>query len=231
MSTIGTQKQVIKKYIQRTVSSTIDDDIILVELIDAVNSLKYKRFFFNEAPNVELTLELEDEVVTPGDTILRIDTMRLLDIEQNIEYDLTQNERSIEFIRNINYDPDSYSMPCYWTMYSEDLVFAPKPEKEYTLFIDYIKDIGSCSYSSSGTFTFFDPSGNVLSDAFSNDWFTHGEMVVRYRALWKLYENYIRDEKEAASALTQYQLALIELRERSRLFSKQIVKRPSLGLL
>lgn len=88
--------------------------------------------------------------------------------------------------------------PIYMTYWDNAYRFYPNPNGAYPITISYTRDIGEPSASG------------------SNAWTTHGKELIRFRAEWDIYQNYLRNGDMAAVAKNSEMDALMSLSREDR---------------
>ena len=103
-------------------------------------------------------------------------------------------------------DEAATGQPAFWSFFGEQLWVLPVPDATYTLRIHHNKIVGPLKYTWDGSaWAFYDNEPDVgdtlLTDAYTSDWFTKGEAMVRNRAKAILYADYLGNPSRAAECL------------------------------
>ena len=173
MSTFGTIKARINDELGRSeVVGRIPNAVL-----SARRFYESQRFWFLEGEATASTVADQQDYDVPSD-FLEADQITLT--KSNIRYPLKR--RPWSWLRYRNIDTVVTSQPWNWSYYCDQIWLWPVPDEVYTLQISYLKRLTALS-----------------ADADTDDWLTHGEELVRNRALYELCKHpTVRDFEAAA---------------------------------
>jgi hypothetical protein len=242
----GTIVQNVKKEIHRG-SVAIDEDRIKVALVNSMIYFRPERFWFNEGifhfwlltgqqqyvqvtgnagdavpstPSAS-TDDLPEDVVSPiGISVRQEDGDRWLPLDED----------HINRIRWLTYTDNHQSTPRIYAWYDESLFVSPIPNDNYLVRMDYVYDVGipDYHYDSTGFYRFFKPfSSVVMTDTTELVWITNAEELIRQRAKWDIYYNYLDDLENAQKMERGVEIARQNLRKRSLGFRRHVQRRPT----
>lgn len=199
-SNLGTIIQRITTEVSR--HGSIDEIMTKVAIISAIRYFRDHRFWFNESTHeFDLTVNQQEYGVEdadnegfPEDWIRPVTSY----IEQGGERWLELDEVNISQIRWETPTSVTTGIPRLWAYYNETAFFNPIPSQADTVRFDYVRDLGTPRYAYDGTeMIFTQPNGADLLDSWTSRWFIDAEELIRSRAKWDLYYNYLDDDQNA----------------------------------
>jgi hypothetical protein len=197
---LGTIVQRIINEVSRTASADIDTTKMTV--ISAMRFFRDHRFWFNEGTHsFTMTVDQQEyefetaeteglptDWVRPVTSYINITNTRWLEIDQVDIADIRWHTPTEQVV----------GIPSKWCYYNEIVFVTPIPSQADDLRFDYVRDLGTPSYNWNGTeWLFSGPAGEPLLDSFTSRWFTDAEELIRSRAKWDLYYNYLDDDQNA----------------------------------
>lgn len=197
---LGTIVQRITKEISRHGSTDVDTAKLAV--ISAMRHFRNHRFWFNEGTHTfdlvvnqqEYDYEDADTEGIPSDWLRPITAY----LEQGGSRWLTLDELTIEEMRWATPTSTTTGIPSAFCYYNEKFYFTPIPSQADSVRFDYVVDLGTPTYSWDGTtLVFRQPNGADLLDSWSSRWFIDAEELIRARAKWDIYYNYLDDDQNA----------------------------------
>ena len=197
---LGTIIERIINEVSRTASA--DRDTVKMAIISAIRYFRDHRFWFNEGTHeFDLTVNQQEYETETADTKgPPADWLRHITAYINItgtRY-LEMDHVSIEEMRWHTPTDTMAGIPSWWTYFNETMFFAPIPSQADAVRFDYVKDLGTPSYNWGGTdWLFSGPQGDPLLDSWTSRWFIDAEELIRARAKWDLYYNYLDDDQNA----------------------------------
>lgn len=120
--------------------------------------------------------------------------------------------------------------PRYYAWYDDGIDIYPTPNRDFIVKMDYVRDLGVVRYQYDETsgWTYFEPfTGAILSNSYINEWFTHAEELIRLRAKWDLYTNYLEDQKSADRTERATRIVLNNMRKGSLGKRKNVSRVPT----
>lgn len=197
---LGTIVQRITSEISRHGST--DTQTAKVAVISAIRHFRNHRFWFNEGTHTfDLTVDQQeygfedvDNEGAPSDWLRPITAY----LEQGGSRWLPLDETTIAEMRWATPTDTTSGIPSHWCYFAEKFFFNPIPSQADTVRFDYVKDLGTPSYSWDGTTMLFkQPNGADLLDSWTSRWFIDAEELIRARAKWDIYYNYLDDDQNA----------------------------------
>jgi hypothetical protein len=191
----------------------IEDEILRTDIRSSVEdaiktSIKHysdERFWFNEAsedPN--FTTVTSSNTYTLSAAYLEIDHMTV-EVSSN-EYPLIR--RTFDWYREVQTNPVTVvGIPTDYAEYEDKLWVYPTPNGAYPVRLYGLKKI--TELDSVGELTLTDT-------AVTNDWFTHGEDLIRNRAIGLIYSHKLRSPELAVPYHGYEGTALAKLQRKSR---------------
>jgi len=197
---LGTMVQRIINEVSRT--ATADEDSVKMAIISSIRHFRDHRFWFNEGTHT-FTLTADQQTYSfetastegpPEDWIRPITAYVYV---SSTRY-LMMDQVDIEQLRWATPTSSVTGTPSIWSWYGQQMHFAPIPDSADSVRFDYVKDIGTPSYNWDGTgWLFSAPAGDTLLDSWTSSWFQEAEELIRARAKWDLYYNYLDDDQNA----------------------------------
>lgn len=200
MSDLGTLIYRVLDELPRNTSS--DEDRIKLAAIDAIKYWRTTPLFFNEITDqftVTIGEEAYGDVASEGagagydNTLLGINCLYADDAGGHFE---PVEQWPLDIVRLQNTNTTSIrGYPDFFAFFNKQIYVSPVPHVAYDIRIDGIKDIGTpVAQASAGTLQFFEPDGTTaLTDAYTSEWFTEAEELIRLEIKINLAENVFRD--------------------------------------
>lgn len=157
---------------------------IATAITDAIDYYSREKFYFLEGRATASTVNGEAFVAVPSD-MQSLDSLLI-----TISGSKSPIER-VNYIEIDEMDSGSYTgSPSMWAYYADQIRLYPVPNAVYTITLSYHKKL------------------SALSDNGSNAWTTDARNLIRHRAVWDIYLNYLKAEDMArfakASELDEY---------------------------
>jgi hypothetical protein len=216
MSDWRTTKRSIQERIHRY--GTNDPDTISRALAEAIRFYSRHNFWFNE-DSYDFTLtdgtENYGEESSPGAADgYPADMLKAIKLSLKVSnswYDITN--MSISKYRKLFIESSYKGYPEHWTWYAKEFLFEPAPNGDYTVRLDYTKDIGTPVESYDGSnWSFTDSTdGTTVDDGWTNDWMTEAADLVVARACWWLLTHVFRNTELGMLAKAEEEQQLKEL--------------------
>lgn len=193
MTTFGGLRERILTDIERTSESSR----VELAIQEAVRFYENERFWFNETLSVTFTTSSGAEYYDSTDAT-DIPFMREIDnVEVTISgnrFPLTRRDKS--YLDAISVTPTNYGQPQDYSYEAGKLRFYPIPDGDYVTRISGVIAPATLSASTD-----------------SNFWTAEAEMLIRFRAKWDLWANYLRSPEDAAIARDAEMQVLNNLRQ------------------
>lgn len=222
-------RRTLKKQIQVELDKPNDGDSIDRAICEALRHLRGEQFWFNQ-DRLSLTTvaeqweyDLPDDFVrlhsdlyfqrSGSETTRRALTFRTSPWSEEYKHAGSDPFHIGDWEAGIQYGP-----PHSFSIYGNKVMLNPIPDTSGDLVVGpYIKDLGTPLYDYDGSaWDFYDPDGvTPLAVDYTNDWFTHGQDVLRTKAVYYLQQNIYRDLEGTQLALGQHLEAVTRLRKRS----------------
>lgn len=190
MATFGELNATILDELERTGDLTSQANTAIK---DAIAYYDKDRFFFNEVRGWQVTVPDQEFYALPAD-LIEIDSLTINVNTGTYELD----EVPYDLIEAIYTNATFTGNPVQYAVYDEQLRLYPIPDETHTLVMSY---------------TFKLPELSATSD--TSAWLTDGKELIKYRAKWALYMNYVRDKEMAMMMKMAEQDELNALQERT----------------
>lgn len=218
---IGTLKQEILA----DTHSLVDSDTVYRKILAAMRHHREKRLWFSER-TFRFTLTQGKDKYSLGDgppadlqEIVGRELWLLIDGDEDQREPIYRvPTRSLESAKTEGTNQDE---PEYWDFFGNQLRFYPTPDSSsHVVEGRYVRDIGIpiVRYENSA-FAYYAPGGaqklsSAELDGFENDWTdpAGAASMIRTRAMYLLYKEYLRDAEQADAFLAQWleQVGLLE---------------------
>jgi hypothetical protein len=192
--TYGTMINRIAAELERSdIGSSAAPGVIGTHINDAIRQFKARNWWFLQGPTgaaLTSTTTASNSYVARYTGLIQLDSLRITINGQKEEL------RPVSFaeMEELHDGTDSANQPYIYTDYGARLRLYPTPDDVYTL-------------TWSGLFE----ETALAADADTNDWMTHGELVIRHTARMTVLRDYIRDPETAASCMPAIIAAISEL--------------------
>lgn len=215
--TFGTMRESIKAELGR--DRNFDDILIKLEIARAINLYRWERFWFNlgsfsftaaaDAYEFEVdNVNARNALTGPPPDVLGIIRMESRDSctpSCSREIDASTIDEVRDEIGSRGSGSGYPLIYAFTRDTSSDagntldtLIFAPRLDTAYTIYADYIQDIGTPrAYYDGSDWVFEDPDGDPLDDSYTNAWFTDGESLIRNAVKTKIFAGVLFDDSRA----------------------------------
>lgn len=222
----------VRERIEKEIHKPTAGDHIQMAMISAMEWFAHHEFWFNQATHTfSLTTDQQEypqedrsgryteswpeDILRPIATYVQVGGTRWLKL----------NQGSIDDIRWYTPTEQVTGVPDIYAWFDEKIWFAPIPNtsQSSTARIDYVQDVGIPRYEWLGTeWAFYFPKSNVeLTDNFRNAWTENAEELIRCRAKYDLYLNFLDDMENAQKMEHATNMALGQLRSRQAAFNAE----------
>ena len=203
MSDLATMSERIQEELPR--NSAVEENRVYRAIIDSVKFYGYYALGFNEETSTFSTV-VSQQAYTRGSGASNFPAD--LFYPKEIYVDVTGtweplDQRPLGVVRYQTPTDLNRGYPRYWAWHKDSFYFTPIPHVASDIRIDYIKDIGTPTITFDGSqWTFDDEDGNALTGAYTNEWFTDAEELIRLHAEVQLTEVVFKN-REHSSFLRQ----------------------------
>jgi hypothetical protein len=182
ISTVQRTKEELHRF------GTADVDTVKRALARAIEYYKDYSFFFNQATyDITLTAgtyaygEESSDGAADGYPSDFYTPLSLVLVASSYEYP-PMTQLDIQAFRRAQELSTSRGYPYEYTILDDEILLNPNPSDDFTLRLDYIKDIGTPSATYNGTTWAYTVDGTTLLDSYTNAWMTHGQDLIVERA-------------------------------------------------
>lgn len=189
-TTLGTLKTLIASDLERTLTDTSHastsrtwDNEISVAILDAVKLYKSKHWWFLQEPTATAqtsTCSTTTSYVSEPTGLIQLDSLRVTANSQRYEVKPVSFSEMESLHDGATTDT---GQPYMYTRYGARVRLYPSPDQAYTLTWSGLYDQAS-----------------LTSDAISNDWMTHGRLVIKAMAKLILLRDYIKSYEDVPAA-------------------------------
>lgn len=221
MSNWGTMVQTISEEARRSSSpSAVELAATHRAICDAIRQERYEEYRFNsDSFTFTSTAGVAAYGVDSGAgdgypaNLLRVDDDTLTTTISGTVRPVVK--KPISFIRQVESSTSTQSYPVWWAWHENQMVFYPKFHVAMTVSGDYLKDIGTPTYSydaGGATWSVLKPDGTAMDNAYTSSWFTDGFILISAQAKWFFLKRYLKDDEEAARIAPEIPLARAALK-------------------
>jgi hypothetical protein len=186
MSTYGTMIDRIAAELERSdLGSAGSPGVIGTHINDAIRQYKARSWWFLQEPTSTAktsTTTASNSYVSLISGIIQIDTLQITISGQLQRLTPTSHD----LMESLHEGASSESQPWRWTQYGARVRLYPTPDDTYTL-----------------TWTgLFEDAVTLADSADTNDWMTHGELLIRHTARMTILRDYLRDDAGAQACIS-----------------------------
>lgn len=214
MSNWRTAKRTVQEMLHR--HGTSDPDINSRAICEAIRHYSSVNFYFNQGTYDFLTTDGENEYGTETESGAADgypqDMVKPIKMSLQVSstwYDISPI--SIDYYRDLFQSTSYKGFPEKWAWFSQNIMLEPTPNDEYTVRLDYIKDIGSPVASYSGTAWSFLVGGSAVAETYTNGWFVQALDLIVSRSVYFVATQYLQNNELAMFSKAQEMEKLSEL--------------------
>jgi hypothetical protein len=202
VSNWGTVREQIIDEARKPNSVQAELDRAMRAMVESIKFNSTSHFYFNESRNEVSLLSGIYNYPLPTDFVELIGRPSFLTAGASgpgkpLDYSSTDEIEA--WVGGVEGAGDS-SGPKLYSLYDSELLLFPVPTNTGDkIKFRYVKDVGVPSGSFNVTWSFKQPNGSAMTDAYTNEWFTDGKDLTIHRALYYLWTRVYQGEDRAAA--------------------------------
>lgn len=199
-----------------------DADAVKKAIVSSIRFYRNKRFWFNEQRSTTFTTCVVGQYEYAATTdypapLIEIDSLQIVK-STNAIYPMLRV--TLARMREMHGSDNLQGVPQWWTWHHKKFIIHPTPNSAYVIRGDYLQDIGTPSYTWNGSaWAFLGENAVAITDAYTNDWFTTAEEVIRHRAKGILFAEYLGNSQRASESYASSDIEYQNLLDRAEQYS------------